>query len=142
MQVLVRHEPAGICTVLNSNQERLYLHGSHGWVGVSLLRVSHRAYCWVLAVAVLPDRGMRRAPLSPSSIHHLSLRVRPLYTSLPSYGFQDKETPLGVHFTFGKQLRTLDSLPQHLALFQTGAITVLLWRRQLSLGVILDRAFV
>ena len=79
-------------------------------LGVSLklqLRVSQRAYCSVLAVAVFPDRGIRRAPSSPSSIHHLSLRVRPLYTSLSSYGFKDKETLLGVHFTFGKQLRTL-----------------------------------
>ena len=77
-------------------------------LGVSLklqLRVS--AYCSVLAVAVFPDRGIRRAPSSPSSIHHLSLRVRPLYTSLPSYDFQDKETLLGVQFTFGKQSRTL-----------------------------------
>ena len=35
VEVLVRHEPVGIFTVLNSNQEHLYLHGSHGWgVGV------------------------------------------------------------------------------------------------------------
>ena len=95
------------------NQERLYLHGSHGWgVGVVVESESARLLQGVSRCRFPRPRDTPSTfltflyppsvPPSPST-----LRVRPLYTSLPSYGFQDKETLLGVHFTFGKQLRTL-----------------------------------
>ena len=50
VQVLVRHEPVGICTVLNSNQERPYLHGSHCW-GVGVVVVSESARLLLLHVS-------------------------------------------------------------------------------------------
>ena len=87
MQVLVRHEPVGICTRVQCltliTSVPIFTVAIAG-VSVSLLRVSQHAYYRVLAVAVFPDRGIRRAPSSPSSIHHLSLRVRPLSESVHS----------------------------------------------------------